>query len=63
MPLYEYRCTKKKCPNFEKLVFGDEEDKAVRCPNCGCKVKKIMSAFNYDMNGFNAGNGYSKKGD
>jgi putative FmdB family regulatory protein len=65
MPLYEYECRKKKCKTkrFEKLVFGDEEDKAVRCPECKGKVKKIMSVFSHEINGFNADNGYSKKGD
>ncbi len=63
MPLYEYTCPKKKCPNFEQLVFGKDEEKAVRCPTCNGKVKKVMSVFNFEVNGFNADNGYTKKGD
>ncbi len=40
MPIYEYECSK--CGiSFEKLVFGQEE---VSCPECGCEVKKLMSA-------------------
>ena len=63
MPLFEYKCLKKNlyiCENFEKLVFGDEEKK-VRCPTCGGKVKKVMSVFNFEVNGFNADNGYGRK--
>lgn len=65
MPLFEYVCSNKKCKTkrFEQLVFGDEEDKKIRCPECGRKVRKLLSTFSYEMNGFNAGNGYSKKGD
>jgi putative FmdB family regulatory protein len=63
MPLFEYECRKKKCKTkkFEKLVFGDKEEAEVRCPECGGKVKKLLSGFVYEMNGFNADNGYSRK--
>ena len=66
MPLFEFICRKKKCEidRFEKLVFGQEELLKVRCPGCGGLPKKVLSIFNYEMNGFNADNGYSfnKKG-
>ena len=64
MPLYEYVCENKKCKQkepFEKLVFGDDEEKAVRCPVCKGKVKQILSASNIEIHGFSEANGYSRK--
>ncbi len=60
MPIHEYAC--KKCKlTTEVITFRKDEEKDIRCPKCKGKVKKIMSTFNYEMNGFNEGNGYSKK--
>ena len=42
MPLYEYQCTKCK-HRFEKIQkFSDPEIK--KCPECGSKVEKLLSA-------------------
>ncbi|HWK31456.1 MAG TPA: zinc ribbon domain-containing protein [Terriglobales bacterium] len=42
MPLYEYQCTKCK-HRFEKIQkFSDPEVK--KCPECGGKVEKLLSA-------------------
>ena len=42
MPLYEYQCTKCK-HRFEKIQkFSDPDVK--KCPECGGKVEKLLSA-------------------
>jgi putative FmdB family regulatory protein len=42
MPLYEYQCTKCK-HRFEKIQkFSDPDVK--KCPECGAKVEKLLSA-------------------
>ena len=61
MPIYEYVCKKCKHGPFEKLVFGEEEEKAVRCPKCKGKVKQVLSPSNIEVHGYSADNGYSKK--
>jgi len=49
MPIYEYICMS--CQKeFEKIIFGREED--VECPACkGKEVKKLMSAAAFKCNG------------
>jgi len=60
MPIHEFVC--KKCKHeMEKLVFNEREEKALRCEKCGAKVKKQLSTFSFEVNGFNDSNGYSKK--
>lgn len=65
MPIYEYVCKKEKCKQkepFEKLVFGRDEEQAVRCPACGGKVKQLLSShFSIEIHGYSAANGYTKK--
>lgn len=61
MPLREYLCKKCNHGPFEKLVFGDLEEQAVRCPKCGGEVKILLSKSNIEIHGYNADNGYSRK--
>jgi putative FmdB family regulatory protein len=43
MPIYEYQCLK--CAHvFEYIVFRDEEEETLRCPQCSGEVKRVMSA-------------------
>jgi putative FmdB family regulatory protein len=60
MPIHEFVC--KKCKvTTEALVFNKDEETEIRCKKCKGKVRKILSTFSYEMNGFNEGNGYAKK--
>lgn len=45
MPIYEYRCTK--CgTEFEKIVFSQDGEKSVPCPECKSKkTRKMISRF------------------
>ena len=45
MPIYEYLCIK--CGHqFEELVMSDEEEKEVKCPECGSKKReRVFSSF------------------
>ncbi len=49
MPIYEYHCDK--CDHeFEKLVFNSSQE--ISCPECKSKkVKRMMSAFAFAVNG------------
>lgn len=63
MAIYEFVCEKCK-KDFESLIFNEQEEKDLKCKNCGSKkIKKVLSTFSFEINGFNAGNGYSKKKD
>ena len=58
MPVYEFVCEKH--GKFEEITIKAEW-KDIRCPKCGKKVKKVMSAPSmFQIHGFNAGNGYAK---
>lgn len=60
MPLHDYVC--KKCKLVEeRLIFNEREESALRCSKCHGKVKKQISAANFEVHGFSADNGYSKK--
>lgn len=56
MPIYEYTCDK--CNHeFERIVFGDEED-GITCPACQSRqVKKLMSTSSFRPNGIPTGSG------
>ena len=47
MPIYEYRCMG--CRHqFQSLVMGAKEEKALKCPEChGEKLKKLISRAAY----------------
>ncbi len=49
MPIYEYQC--QNCDkNFERLVFGGDEN-SISCPQCDeTNVKKKMSATSFMTN-------------
>jgi putative FmdB family regulatory protein len=52
MPIYEYRC--ESCGKaVERLCSLSEADAAVVCPDCGKKMKRLMSA----PGGIRMGNG------
>ncbi len=63
MALYEYVCMNKKCKHrMEKIIFSEDEEKALRCEKCNAKkLKKIMSVCSPpDVRGLNAANGYTR---
>lgn len=45
MPIYEYQC--RACDaGFETLVRSSDEERTVRCPNCGsAKIERKLSVF------------------
>ena len=59
MPIYIYRCSK--CKAHTTIVHKIHEDIEVKCPKC----KKLMSIeiqpVSFDIRGYCADNGYSKK--
>lgn len=59
MPIYEYQCLK--CNNvFEKIVLTN--DPKVICPKCESNaIEKLLSSYQFKINGFRADNGYSRK--
>ena len=63
MPLYDFRCTNKKCKTkpFSRVISYDDFDKGTLCPDCGKKAKVIISQstpFKFDfMAGFDTGTG------
>jgi len=59
MPLYEFKC--KKCgKNIIKLMSLNEDSSHIIC-ECGYIAQRVLSAFNFEIRGFNSNNGYSKK--
>jgi putative FmdB family regulatory protein len=60
MPIYEFVCKNEKCKcEFEKLV--NKDIKTTTCPHCGRRAKKVISAANFEVHGYNAANKYSKE--
>jgi len=50
MPIYEYQC--QKCQQtFQVLIMNSsEEEKALKCPKCGCpELKKLISLVSYHV--------------
>lgn len=58
MPIYEYYCSHCK-KQYERLVMNDEQ---IKCAVCGTVLKKLISAPNFKIAGFNESNGYSCDG-
>ncbi len=50
MPIFEFKCDN--CgKEFERVVFGSDEDK-VNCPDCGdLETRKLMSVFSCSRTG------------
>lgn len=62
MPMYEFKCTNKKCKTeaFDAYIPVSEISKGAECPDCGKKAKRIYTStpFNFDFKaGFDAGIG------
>lgn len=62
MPIREFKCTAKKCKNqepFEVIIFKEEDEKDVKCPNCdGNEVEKVeISQSSFQL----AGGGWTPK--
>jgi len=55
MPLYEYAC---RCGEVTETIRKGSV-KSVKCPKCGRKAKRQMSASNAIVKGYNAKNGYA----
>jgi len=61
MPIYEYECSK--CGVVE-VMQGITEDPLKRCPNCRCKVKRLISLNNFHLKGTGwYATDYAKKSD
>lgn len=53
MPIYEYQAIEKGCPHCEEIfeVLERVKDKPLKkCPECGEKVQRILSAFGFGGN-------------
>jgi len=62
MPLYDFRCTNKKCETevFDIFIASNDVRKGCACPDCNTKARRIYSAasFKFDFKaGFDAGAG------
>lgn len=62
MPLYEFRCTNKKCKKevYDAFIPVSEIEKGSVCPECGKKGKRIYhpAVFKFDFKaGFDSGAG------
>lgn len=64
MPLYEFEC--EKCGRLVEHLFTVKQAKVLtflECGECGGRMKKLISAPNFNVKGFNAKNLYSHKKD
>jgi putative FmdB family regulatory protein len=50
MPIYEYVC--EKCGKFEHLHLNRNEPALDKCPKCGSKVEKKISAQGFKFKGY-----------
>ena len=49
MPIYEYQCRNCK-RTLQALVMNSEEEKGLKCPNCGgTDLKKLISLVSYHV--------------
>jgi putative FmdB family regulatory protein len=44
MPLYAFRCTSC-CHEFDRLLSLRDDQREMRCPECGAPVKRLVSTF------------------
>lgn len=56
MPIREFKCTTRKCKDkepFEVIIFKEEDEKDVKCPNCsGNEVEKVeISQSSFQLQG------------
>ncbi|RLI66031.1 MAG: hypothetical protein DRO67_01755 [Candidatus Asgardarchaeum californiense] len=58
--LFEFKC--EKCDEITESIEKSYINK-IECPKCGSSARKIMSAVNFRIHGFNAENNYSHKKD
>ncbi len=49
MPIYEYECTK--CGNELEIVHGISEKPKRKCPDCGGKLKRLISLNSFHLKG------------
>ncbi|GMT42483.1 MAG: hypothetical protein IEMM0002_0894 [bacterium] len=49
MPIYEYEC--KKCGEDMEIVHGITEKPKTRCPECGGKLKRLISLNSFHLKG------------
>ena len=60
MPLYDYQCPKCGAVREVKLTLKDlEKRRAIFCEKCPTQMKRLISAPNIIVHGFNAKNRYS----
>ena len=62
MPLYDFRCTNKKCKTevFDIFIAADDAHKGCACPECNTKARRIFTPapFKFDFKaGFDPGQG------
>ncbi len=49
MPIYEYECTK--CGNEMEIVHGISEKPRRKCPDCGGRLKRLISLNSFHLKG------------
>jgi len=49
MPLYEYGCDK--CEREFEILHGINENSPRKCPECGAKMKKLISLGSFHLKG------------
>lgn len=53
MPLYDFRCTNKKCKTevFDIYIAADDVHSGCACPQCNKKAKRVFTAapFTFDF--------------
>ena len=51
MPIYEFKCSK--CSEFfELLLMNNNDEKELKCPNCGSdSFERVISTTNFAMGG------------
>ncbi|MDH5543707.1 MAG: zinc ribbon domain-containing protein [Nitrospinota bacterium] len=49
MPIYEYGCPK--CEREFEVLHGISDNSARKCPECGAKMKKLISLGSFHLKG------------
>ena len=59
MPIYEFKCMTCKKVSEVWVKNSEMNKRIIDCPTCGQDARKILSAGNFKVNGFNYANGYA----
>lgn len=63
MPRFDYQCDRPACDHLDPNVYVPVSDVSMlrACPICGSDMRKLPSAPNFVIRGYNAKSGYSRK--